>query len=114
MTEFKSTEQQLKRSTNMNTCTNCGEEGETHPAQHSGWWDWQTILNQWGRSVRSATVKYLTMPTENQNTLSDMLKSGSSRTEIRYDRITYSFDLLYDIKTQEDLQHEIDYLGNID
>lgn len=23
----------------MNTCTNCGvKKGETHPAQHSGWW----------------------------------------------------------------------------
>jgi len=25
--------------------------------------------------------------------------------------LPYSFDLLYDIKTQEDLQHEIDYLA---
>lgn len=26
--------------------------------------------------------------------------------------LPYSFDLLYDIKTQEDLQNEIDYLAN--
>ena len=49
MTEFKSTEQQLKRSTNMNTCTNCGvKKGETHLHSIVGGGDWQELFwNQW-------------------------------------------------------------------
>ena len=55
--------------------------------------DWQTILESVGRSVRSATVKYLTMPTENQNTLSNMLKSGRSRMKPSVDTILAQYNI---------------------
>lgn len=55
--------------------------------------DWQTILESVGRSVRSATVKYLTMPTENQITLSNMLKSGSSKMKPTVDSIIEKYNI---------------------
>lgn len=55
--------------------------------------DWQTILESVGRSVRIATVKYLTMPTENQITLSNMLKSGSSKMKPTVDSIIEKYNI---------------------
>jgi len=55
--------------------------------------DWQTILESVGRSVRSATVKYLTMPTDNQNTLSNMLKSGRSKMKPTVDNIIAKYNI---------------------